>query len=333
MNYSIRLKVALVSVGLVIAVGTIGYRVIEDWPWFDSLYLTTLLLASFGFAHFQPISEAGKAFTIFLALCGVAVIAFAIASMTQLIIGGQIEAILGRRKMRKEVEKLFGHYIVCGYGRMGRMVAKELIAKPLPVVIVEKDPAVVAQIDRDETNVVEGDATLEETLVTAGIERAKGLITVVSSDAENLYIVLSARGLNKNLFIVARAGEEKSEQKLIQAGANKVVSPYMIGGMRIAQAVLRPNVVDFIELATQSEYMELQMEEIPIQINSKLASGMTLKDSGIRIELGIIVVAIKKKTGHMEYNPPALYTIEAEDTLIVLGQPERIKVLEKLAMA
>jgi voltage-gated potassium channel len=181
--------------------------------------------------------------------------------------------------------------------------------------------------------VVEGDATLEETLITAGIKRAKGLITVVSSDAENLYIVLSARVLNKDLFIVARAGEEKSEQKLIQAGANKVVSPYIIGGMRIAQAVLRPNVVDFIELATQSEYMELQMEEIPIQINSKLASGMTLKDSGIRIELGIIVVAIKKKSGHMEYNPPALYTIEAEDTLIVLGQPERIKVLENLAMA
>jgi voltage-gated potassium channel len=164
----------------------------------------------------------------------------------------------------------------------------------------------------------------------AGVQRAKGLITAVSSDAENLYIVLSARGLNKNLFIVARAGEEKSEQKLIQAGANKVVSPYIIGGMRIAQAVLRPNVVDFIELATQSEHMELQMEEIPIQVDSKLA-GMTLKDSGIRIELGIIVVAIKKKSGHMEYNPPALYKIGGEDTLIVLGQPERIKVLENLA--
>jgi voltage-gated potassium channel len=330
MNYTIRLKVALLTVAAVIAFGTVGYRVIEGWPWFESLYLTTLLLASFGFANFQPGSEAGRGFTILLALCGVAVIAFAIASMTQLIIGGQIEAILGRRKMRREVGKLWSHYIICGYGRMGRMVAKELMAKPLPVVIVEKDPALVAQIDRDEINVVEGDATLEETLVMAGIERAKGLITVVSSDAENLYIVLSARGLNKNLVIVARAGEEKSEQKLIQAGANKVISPYMIGGMRIAQAVLRPNVVDFIELATQSEHMELQMEEIPIQKNSKLA-GMTLKDSGIRIELGIIVVAIKKKSGHMEYNPPAMYTIGSEDTLIVLGQPERIKVLERLA--
>jgi voltage-gated potassium channel len=330
MNYTIRLKVALVSVGVVILIGAIGYRVIEDWPWFDSLYLTTLLLASFGFAHFQPISEAGKAFTIFLALCGVAVIAFAIASMTQLIIGGQIEAILGRRKMLKEAEKLWGHYIVCGYGRMGRMVAKELMARPLPVVIVEKDPAVVALMDRDEINVVEGDATLEETLMMAGVQRARGLISAVSSDAENLYIVLSARGLNKDLLIVARAGEEKSEQKLMRAGANKVISPYVIGGMRIAQAVLRPNVVDFIELATQSEHMELQMEEIPIQRDSKL-SGRTLKDSGIRIELGIIVVAIKKKTGHMEYNPPAVYMIQGEDTLIVLGQPERIKVLEKLA--
>ena len=332
MNYSIRLKVALVSVGLVIAIGTIGYRVIEDWPWFDSLYLTTLLIASFGFAHFQPISEAGKGFTIFLALCGIAVIAFAIASMTQLIIGGQIEAILGRRKMRKEVEKLWGHYIICGYGRIGRMVVKELMAKPLPVVIVEKDPVVATQINHDEMNVVEGDATLEETLLTAGIERAKGLISVVSSDAENLYIVLSARGLNKNLLIVARAGEEKSEQKLLRAGANKVISPYVIGGMRIAQAVLRPNVVDFIELATHSEYMELQMEEILIRGDSKLA-GRSLRDSGIRIELGIIVVAIKKKSGHMEFNPPAVYVIEEADTLIVLGQPVQIKALEKLATA
>lgn len=331
MNYTIRLKVAAVSVGVVIAIGTVGYRIIEGWPWFDSLYLTSLLLASFGFAHFEPISQAGKAFTIFLALCGVAVIAFAIASMTQLIIGGQIEAILGRRRMEKEVKKLYGHYIVCGYGRIGRMVVKELLAKPLPVVVIEKDHTIAAQLDPEKVNIIEGDATSEEALTAAGIERAKVLVSVVSSDAENLYIVLTARGLNKNLFIVARAGEEKSEQKLIQAGANKVISPYVIGGMRIAQAVLRPNVVDFIELATHSEHMELQMEEIAIQQDSKL-EGKSLKDSGIRIELGIIVVAIKKKTGHMEYNPPANYVLSAEDTLIVLGQPDRIKQLEKLAV-
>jgi voltage-gated potassium channel len=230
--------------------------------------------------------------------------------------------------LEKKISQLRDHYIVCGYGRMGKIICRELSEKGIPFVIVEKLADVAA--DSEDLLVFTGDATRDEVLKELGIERAKGLISVLPTDAENLFVVLSARVLNPKLIIVARAGEEGSEQKLLRAGADKVVSPYQIGGLRIAHTVLKPAVVDFIEFATKSGNIDLQMEEVSISENSRLV-GKTLDESGIGRELGIIIVAIRKPNGEMMFNPTFRSAIKEGDMLIALGEISKLKVLEELA--
>ena len=213
---------------------------------------------------------------------------------------------------------------------MGRIICRELKEKDIKFVVIEKRPDTFGT--GEETLVLKGDATKDENLKEAGIEKAKGLISVLPTDAENLFVVLSARELNPKLFIVARAGEEGSEQKLLRAGADRVVSPYHIGGLRIAHTVLKPAVVDFIEFATKSGNIDLQMEEITVQHNSKLA-GLTLDECGIGRDLGIIVVAIKKASGDMKFNPTFRTAIKAGDTLIALGEIPKLRALENMATA
>lgn len=230
--------------------------------------------------------------------------------------------------MEKKIKELKDHYIICGYGRMGKIICRELQEKHMKFVVIEKEPALSPE--KEDMLIVKGDATRDEVLKEVHIEMAKGLISVLPTDAENLFVVLSARGLNPSLSIVARAGEEGSEQKLLRAGADKVVSPYHIGGLRIAHTVLKPAVVDFIEFATKSGNIDLQMEEIRIQEASRL-SGLTLDECGIGRELGIIVVAIKKTGGELKFNPTFRSTIETGDTLIALGEISRLKILEDMA--
>jgi voltage-gated potassium channel len=230
--------------------------------------------------------------------------------------------------LEKKIRDLKGHYIVCGYGRMGKIICRELREKNIKFVIVEKQPDI--HKDEEDLLIFPGDATKDEVLKELGIDRAKGLITVLPTDAENLFVVLSARGLNPGLIIVARAGEEGSEQKLIRAGADKVVSPYHIGGLRIAHTVLKPAVVDFIEFATKSGNIDLQMEEVQINDSSSLV-GKSLDECGIGRELGIIIVAIKRPNGEMRFNPTFRSSIKAGDTLIALGESAKLKVLEEMA--
>lgn len=321
----------IIAVGLVVLVasfGTAGYMAIEGWNFIDALYMTVITLASVGFKEIHDLSLIGRIFTIFLIVGGVGSVAYALSAGAKIILEGELQEVYGRRRLEKKIRELKDHYIVCGYGRMGKIICRELREKNIRFVIVEKQPDL--HQEEEDLLIFPGDATKDEVLKELGIDKAKGLITVLPTDAENLFVVLSARVLNPGLIIVARAGEEGSEQKLIRAGADKVVSPYHIGGLRIAHTVLKPAVVDFIEFATKSGNIDLQMEEVSIGENSKLV-GKTLDESGIGRELGIIIVAIRKPSGEMMFNPTFRSAIKEGDMLIALGEISKLKILEELA--
>jgi voltage-gated potassium channel len=329
-DLKIKLFLAMLLLFCVVSFGTAGYMIIEGWNFLDALYMTVITLASVGFREVHELSETGVIFTIILIVGGVGSVAYALSAGARLILEGEFQQVFGRKRLEKRLRDLNDHYIVCGYGRMGKIICRELKAANIPFVAVEKN---VESIPTDsDFFTIEGDATQDDLLKRVGIQRARGLISVLPTDAENLYVVLSARELNPQLFIVARAGEEGSEKKLFRAGANKVVSPYHIGGLRIAHTVLRPAVVDFIEFATRSGNLELQMEEILIPEYSNLA-GMSLDQCGFGRELGIIIVAIKRASGEMEFNPTSRSTIKEGDTLIALGETQKLAILVRMAQA
>jgi len=323
------LKISMIVLLALVSLGATGYMVIEEWRFLDALYMTVITLGTVGFKEVHDLSDYGKLFTITLIVFGVSVLGYIVGSLAQIMFEGQIQRIIGRKKVEKKIDSLKDHYIICGFGRIGQLICKEFAAKPIPFLVIEKHPEAHEKLHHEEYLHLRGDATEDETLLRAGIKKAKGLISVVTSDTENVYITLTARGLNPELYILARSGEEGSEIKLRRAGANKVVSPYVIGGSRMAQAILRPNVVDFIEIATGREHLELQMEELMIPHHSAFV-GENLISSGFRKETGTIIVGIKKGNGKMVFNPDSHSKIEADDTLIVLGHPAAIQKLEDL---
>jgi voltage-gated potassium channel len=267
---------------------------------------------------------------MFLLLGGVFTLFYAATEMIRAVVSGEVSNTLGRQRMQRQLAGMKDHLIICGYGRMGRLVAKEFAAQRLPFVVIEQKDGLSEDAASPFGVVLHGDATSDEVLRRAGVERARALVAVVGSDADNLFITMSARLLNDKLLIVARAGEELCEKKLLRAGANRVISPYVIGGSVVARAVLRPHVLDFIELATRTEHLELQIEETRVAPGSRLA-GVALRDNQVRSELGIIVVTIKKPSGKMVFNPPPDTVLEAGDILITLGHRQQLDQLEKLA--
>lgn len=324
-----RLKISVAVLLLLLTLGTSGYMIVEGWRFLDALYMTVITLATVGFKEVHDLSDHGKLFTMVLIVFGVSTLGYMVSSVAQLMFEGQIQRIIGRKKVEKKIFALHDHYIICGFGRIGSMICRELAANGVPFVIVEHNTEVLERFENDQYLWMKGDATQDDTLVRAGIQKAKGLVSVVTSDSENVYITLTARGLNPDLHILARSGEEGTELKLKRAGANKVVSPYAIGGMRMAQSILRPNVMDFIEIATASEHLDLQMEEISIPSDSDFG-GHTLVSTGFRKETGVIIVGIKKSQGHMIFNPSPQAAIDVGDTLIVLGDPASVGKLKGL---
>jgi voltage-gated potassium channel len=326
-----RLLIIVLVPTLLVLVGTLGYYVLEEqYTLFDSLYMTVITLTTVGYAEVHELSMRGRVFTIFLLLGGVFSLFYAAGELVRIVISGEMQDLLGRRRMERNLAGLNRHLIICGYGRMGRLVCREFSKQGVPFVIIDRQAEVLESFDLRHGIALVGDATVDEVLQRAGVHRARALVTVAPSDADNLYITLSARLLNDKLFIVARAEGEATENKLLRAGANRIVSPYAIAGFRVAQAVLRPAVVDFLELATRTEHLDLQIEETSIVAGSRL-DGQTLLDSKLRQELGVIIVAIKKEQGHMLFNPPGDALMQEGDTLIALGQRQQLDQLTELA--
>ena len=321
---------AAVMLTLIVSIGTAGYMILEKWNFLDSLYMTVITLTTVGFSEVHPINEQGRILTMTILVSGLGVVGYLVGTLTQILVEGQLLRIMGRKKLERQIEKLKDHFIICGYGRVGRIICEEIYrSKPTPLVVIDSNSTVTARIEEDGHLYLLGDATEEQCLLRAGIRSAKGLATALDSEADNVYITLTAKGLKPNLFIIARAGRIGSERKLLQAGANHVVSPHQIGGYRMAQALLRPNVTEFIDFATHDPGAGMGMEEIPVRPNSKLTD-VALVDSGIRKELDLIIVAIKKADGTMLFNPASHTTIQIGDTLIALGQRSSLLKLEEL---
>jgi len=325
-----KMILSLVLLISVVAFGTCGYIFIEEWNFWDSFYMTVITLTTVGYREVHDLSRAGQIFTVILLIGGVGTVLYALSSGAKVLIEGELQEVFGRKRVEKKLKDLKDHYIICGFGRMGKIIAKELNHAQLKFVVIEKNEFTIDPDDKEKMFVIQGDATRDDLLKKVGIEKAKCLISVLPTDAENLYVVLSARGMNPDLLIVARAGEEGSEQKLLRAGADRVVSPYHIGGLRMAHTVLKPAVVDFIEFATKSGNIDLQIEEITIKEGSRLVD-LTLDECGIGRDLGIIIVAIKQQSGEMKFNPNFRSKIQTGDTLIAVGETSKLSILEKMA--
>ena len=313
---------------IILVIGTLGYMVVEDWSFMDALYMTVITVSTVGFGEVRQVDQVGRIFTIFIVLTGVGFSVYVAGAVVQFMVEGQIRRIMGRRRLDQKLKRLKSHYIICGYGRIGSVLVRKLHRKIADVVVVDNNPDLTAAMAEDGVLCVEGDATEEATLIKAGIERAKGLVSVLATDTDNVFLVLTARQLNPDLDIIARAGEERSKAKLKAAGATTVESPYEMGALRLAQRILRPKVTSFLDFALSTKRKDILMEELPVSNASGLAN-LTLKDSGIRQRYNLIVIAIEKATGEMLFNPSFEALITAGDTLIAVGEEPNLHALAK----
>jgi voltage-gated potassium channel len=324
------LRILAMVVAVLTAIGTAGFHYIEHWSWFDSLYMVVITLSTIGYGEVHPLSFAGRIFNIGLIVAGVAVVLLMVGALTQALLEFELGKVFGRRRMEREVANLKNHYIICGAGRVGSNVAHQLAKKPCPFVVIESSENNLAELD-SKWLVLIGDAASEKTLREARISEANGLVAATTTDATNIYIVLTARSLNPRLKIIARASEERAERHLKTAGADVVISPYAAAGHRIAQSFLRPNVLDFLDIATaRSGTLEMVIEEIKIGSRSSLAE-TTVGNSRIHHELGIMVLAIRRADGEIRFNPRAQDSIHGGDYLIAMGEPAQLMKLEALA--
>jgi len=319
------------SLAALLVMGSMGYVIIEGWSFFDGLYMTVTTLTTVGFGEIRPLSKFGRVYTMVLILTGVGVMLYIIGALASVVVEGELQEALGKRKIRRKVRKLKDHYIICGYGRLGKIITRQLSRAGLPLVVVESNPEVISSLEAQDYPFVVGDATREEVLLEAGIERAKGLVAVLHSDAGNVYITLTARSLNPKLYIVARGEEPGSHQKLLRAGADKAESPYEMGGRKMAHTILRPTVTTFMDLAMQ-DGVDWSMEEIAVSQLSPLV-GVPIIDTGIRKDLNLIVVAIKRADGDLLFNPTPQTTLQGGDTLIVVGLRPNLEKLEEMMSA
>ena len=318
------------SVALLAAVvlsGTLGYMVIEGWSAWDAFYMSAITITTVGYREVHELSFYGQVWTVLLLFSGVGSALYVFTLLATVVVEGGLPLRLQKRRQAKMLTLIKDHFIVCGYGRIGSIIAAQLQQQNVPFVVIDRDPARLQAAMMDGLLAVQADASHEDVLKRVGIDNARGLIAAVGTDAENVYTVLSARVLRPDLFIVGRAEGEDATRKLMRAGANRVVSPYQIGAVHMAQTAIRPAVVDFMTLATSSDNLELAMEEITVVPTSSLVS-KSLLDADLRHRFGVIVVAIQRQDRRMDFNPEPDTAILAGDKLVVLGRPHSLRRLE-----
>lgn len=308
---------------LILAGGTGGYMYLEGWPFLDALYMTVITISTVGFKEVAPVDENGRIFTMALVVFGMGFTLYMAGAIVQVMMEGHIRTILGRRRLDRKIKHMRNHYIVCGYGRIGRVLARSLIGNGMKVVVIDSQEECIAEMEADGVYYHIGDAVAEAHLQIVGIERAAGLVAVLGSDVDNVFLVLTARQLNPALSITARAGGADVKKKLLAAGANSVESPYEMGAMSMAQKILRPTVTSFLELALADSRREIQMEEIEIPATSSLVD-VTLQDSGIRRQYNLIIIAIKKADGEMIFNPSFETVLRQGDMLVAVGEVDNL---------
>lgn len=317
---------------VLIGAGTVGYHLIEGWPWFYSLYVSTITLTSIGYGERNPLSNAGRMFTLILAVGGIFMFALAVTELLSIVVTGELREFWERGRMRRRLATLKQHVIVCGYGHVGQHVCADLLRAGAAVVAIDRLEAPLAAAADAGAYRLQGDATTDDILTRAGIQRARALITVAGNDSDNVLITMTARLLCPALPIVARAEDAETLPKLVRAGATRTVSPHALAGGRMAQAVLRPAVLDLIEDAAGDGHVELRMEEQLVLPGSPL-DGQTVGASGLRSRSGPILVAIKRSDGRVAFNPQDETAVAAGDTLITLGSPEQLSLADALALA
>jgi voltage-gated potassium channel len=315
----------------VLLVGTLGFYFIEGWSLFDSLYMTVITLASVGYQEVHPMDTPGRLFTIILILTGLGLMTVLFTTIAQKVVQQQIFFAIRDRRMSEQIRKLEGHTIICGFSRLARIAIKELLASGTQVVIIESDPIRSGEARDMGYMVIQGDATHDDILLASGIQRARSLVTLLPKDSDNLYVILSCREFSPELFIMTRAEDEAGEKKLQRAGASRIISPYRVGGQKIAEGLMRPYVTEFLDLAVSSTGSHLQLEEIRIPHGSPL-HGHTLREAELRQKTNVIVAAIIMPNGNMHFNPDGSTEIKEGSTFIALGLREELLRLEKLLL-
>ena len=320
-----RLLIAAILLPALLVLGVTGYMLIEGWSFLDALYMTVTAVTTVGFREVQPLSDGGRVFTIFLILFGVGVAFYILTTLVATVVEGDLGLALGVRRMKGRIEAIRDHYILCGFGRVGEEIAREFADRKVPFVIVESVPESMERARKKGYLIVEGDAATDATLLEAGVERARGLLAASDSDAGNTYIVLAAKALSPRLFVVARAGQRISEERVRRAGADRVISPYSIGGRRMALSALQPLVQDFIDTLAAGRHGEQILAEIEVTQESGLA-GLTIDGCFINCP-GATVLALQKRAGPIQVGPRPTSVLEVGDRLMVLGDEDDLQAL------
>ena len=325
----VKLRISLFLLIGIIAFGTVGYTTIEHMTVFDSFYMTLITISTVGFGEITPLSQAGRILTIIIIVSGISLLTYTLGQIAKIFIEGELGKLLGRRKLGKQISELTDHFIVCGFGRIGEVLCKELADEKIPFLVIEKQGEKIEILEKMQYLYLVGDATDDEMLLQAGLMKAKGLATAVSTDADNVFITLTAKGLKPDIFVLSRAADLQNESKLLRAGASRVVCPYNMGGTRMAQILKKPTVVDFLDTAMMSGDLGLKLEEAVVH-HSSLLVGKTIMSSNLRRDFGVIIVAIKKASNEMIFNPGPEAFIDANDVIVAIGKQEDMRRMRRV---